>query len=40
MRTGSLVIASSFAMAIGALFGLYPAVKASRLAPVEVLRAE
>jgi ABC-type antimicrobial peptide transport system permease subunit len=40
VRTGALVIASSFAMAIGAFFGLYPAVKASRLAPVAALRAE
>jgi len=40
VRTGSLVIASSFAMVIGAFVGLSPAVKASRLAPVEVLRAE
>lgn len=40
VRTGSLVIAAGFALAIGVFFGLYPAVKASRLAPVDALRAE
>jgi putative ABC transport system permease protein len=40
VRTGFPVIAFGFVMTIGAFFGLYPAVKASRLAPVEALRAE
>ncbi len=40
VRTGSLAIAAGFALAIGVFFGLYPALKASRLAPVDALRAE
>ena len=40
VRSGSLVVAAGFALTIGAFFGLYPAVKASRLAPVDALRSE
>jgi putative ABC transport system permease protein len=40
VRTGSLAIAAGFALVIGVFFGLYPALKASRLAPVDALRAE
>ena len=40
VRTGSLVTAAGFALAVGVFFGLYPAVKASRLSPVDALRAE
>ena len=34
------VIAAGFCVALGVLFGMYPAIKASGLQPVEALRAE
>lgn len=40
VRTVSLVTAAGFALMIGVFFGLYPAVKAARLSPVDALRAE
>ncbi len=40
IRPLSLVIAAGFALIIGVFFGLYPAIKASRLAPAAALRAE
>jgi putative ABC transport system permease protein len=40
VRTASLVTAAGFALITGVFFGLYPAVKAARLSPVEALRAE
>jgi putative ABC transport system permease protein len=39
VRWQSLLIASGFALATGGFFGLYPAWKASRMAPAEALRA-
>ena len=38
IRPSAIVIAFSFAVIVGVFFGLYPAVKASKLDPVEALR--
>lgn len=40
IRPLSLIIAAGFAVIIGVFFGLYPAIKAARLAPAAALRAE
>jgi putative ABC transport system permease protein len=40
VRAVSLVAAAGFALAVGVFFGLYPAIKASQLTPVDALRAE
>ncbi len=38
IRPSAIVIAFSFAMVVGVFFGLYPAIKASKLDPAEALR--
>ena len=38
--TGITVGAFAFSVVLGILFGLYPAIKASGLQPVEALRAD
>ncbi len=40
IRPWSLLLAAGVAVTIGVLFGLYPALKASRLTPVEALRTD
>ena len=39
-RCGSAIAAFALSVALGVLFGSYPAIKASKLQPVEALRAE
>jgi len=40
IRGASLAVSAGFALVIGAFFGLYPALRASRLPPAEALRTE
>ena len=40
IQSGIVIIAITFSLAVGIIFGMYPAVRASKLSPIEALRYE